>query len=249
MQNFANAWSFRENTLYLKREKCIPQAIVTAKKKYVCNVESNEDIYQRDKKTGAKKLKFATTGVEIVRSSTLQFSREKLQELVESLLKDFNKQHIRDEMIKIKQKFFELVREREVYSISIPSGVKKEPPTLEEYVRMDPSLRKKVDWRLRAGSVWNYLIENDPILSTQPLEPIYEGAKVKFLKIHNNRYGVTCIAYTGESCPQRLLDIFNPDWDKQWNVGFADVIGRLFVAVGWSKNLENDMSDVVIDYF
>ncbi len=249
MQQFSDYWSFRENTLYLKREKCIQQAIVTAKKKYICNVESNEDIYQRDKKTGNKKPKFSTTGVEIVRSSTLQFSREKLQELVVRLLVDFDKTYIREETLKIKEQFFKLVKDRDVYSISIPSGVKKNPPLLEDLVRMDRSQRKLVDWRLRAASVWNYLIENDPVLSTQPFEPIYEGSKVKFLKIHKNRYGVTCIAYTGESCPQRLLDVFFPDWNTQWNTGFANVIGRLFVAVGWSKNLENDMSDLVYDAF
>ena len=49
MLAYANKWNYLTNELFLKREKCIYKAIVTAKKKYICLVESMEDIVYLDK--------------------------------------------------------------------------------------------------------------------------------------------------------------------------------------------------------
>jgi len=90
MQNFADKYNFMKNTLTLKREKCITQCIVTAKKKYICNVESNEDIkiYDPDKR-------FQVTGLEIVRSSTTPFTRKFVLTCVKELLNTMDKKHVR----------------------------------------------------------------------------------------------------------------------------------------------------------
>ena len=242
MQRFADHWNYYENTLYLKREKCIHKAIVTAKKKYICHVESNEDIKYTKKK-------FAVTGLEIVRSSTTPFARERILSLIEELLEDKDKSRMREKYLEVKAEFWKHVHENDLYDISIPSGVKHQPPKWDEYIYWPEESRKAVDWRLRSASVWNHLIETDEILKEQALEPIFEGSKVKFIKVAPNQYGITSIAYVGNTCPDRLLEIFKPNWEEQWLKTFAQTMDRLYEAIGWGKNFENDERDLMVKLF
>lgn len=242
MDRYASKWNYKENTLFLKREKCIRQAIVTAKKKYICYVESNEDVKY-------KELKFAITGLEIVRSSTTPFARKRILDLVKTLLKDRNKAEVRAKYLTMKTEFYDLVHENNLYEIAQPSGVKATPPKWLDYRAWPIEDKKKLDWRLRAGSVWNHLIEHDEVLSEIALEPIFEGSKVKFIKVAPNDYGISTLAFVGDKCPDRLLEIFTPNWDAQWKTGFAQTMGRLFKAVGWGENLEYDERDLMRQIF
>ena len=242
MQRYADHWNYYENTLFLKREKCIHKAIVTAKKKYICHVESNEDIKY-------SKKKFAVTGLEIVRSSTTPFARERILSLIEELLEDKNKPRMREKYLEVKAEFWEHVHNNDLYDISIPSGVKHQPPKWSEYVNWSEESRKSVDWRLRSASVWNHLIETDEVLREEALEPIFEGSKVKFIKVAPNQYGISSIAYVGNKCPERLLEIFTPNWEEQWLKTFAQTMDRLYDAIGWGKNFENDERDLMVTLF
>lgn len=267
MQNFANFWNFKENTLFLKREKCINSAIVTTKKKYVCLIESNEDVKYAVPE-------FSTTGIEIIRSSTLPFAREHIKELVLELLKNPTKHEIQEKYLNIKKQFYEFVKSKDIYSISIPSGVGSNPPTLirrtisKEDLKIldenktpyifieDITSRKemwnKLDWRMRSAAIWNFLLEDESentALSALTLEPIYEGSKAKFLKVLPNKYGVSSVAYSGETCPKELLNIFQVDWDEQWQAGFSTVMSRLFKAIGWGEDIENDRRDLMAELF
>lgn len=244
MQSYAEQWNFRENTLFLKREKCISQAIVTAKKKYICNVESDEDI-----KITEEKDRFKTTGLEIVRSSTTPFARERILTLIKELLANMDKKYIREKYMEIKKEFFKLIEEHNYYPISIPSGIKSEPPKYADYENWPAEDRKKVDWRARSASVWNHLIENDDVLKGMMLEPIHAQAKVKFVKVTPNKFGINSIAYVGDECPEELLTIFNPNWKEQWEKTFAQVMDRMFIAIGWGKNFEQDQSELMMEIF
>lgn len=239
MTEYAQHWNYKENTLFLKREKCIHQAIVAAKKKYICYVESNEDIKY-------KELKFAITGLEIVRSSTTPFSRKYLLQLTADLLRDRNKLDIRARYMTIKREFFNVTRTDNPYEISIPSGISSDPPKYTDMVNWPEDIRKKVDWRLRAGSVWNYLIESDPELKSMTLEPIFASSKVKFLKVMPNIYGLSTIAYVGNQCPKRIYDYFMVDWREQWWKTFGKTMSRLFGAIGWSIDFEADKRDIMV---
>ena len=45
--------------------------------------------------------------------------------------------------------------------------------------------------------------------------------------------------------PPHLLELFTPDWEKHWKMSVAQVLGRLFKAVGWPEELEFDESEAV----
>lgn len=242
MQNFANKWNFIRNTLFLKREKCILKAIVTRKKKYICLVESNEDAKYDEPE-------FTTVGLEIIRSDTTPFARERLLILVKRLLDNLDKVDMRNKYLATKKEFFDLVKKKDIYSISIPSGIGSDPPSFTEMQTWADEQKKEVDWRCRAGSVWNHLLETDPVLSSMTLEPIFENTKAKFIKVNENKYGLNSVAYVGDTCPSRILELFNPDWNMQWEKTFGDKMGRLFEAVGWSKDFENDTRDLMAAIF
>ena len=255
MLAYAQQWNYFVNELFLKREKCIHKAIVTAKKKYICLVESMEDIVYLDKghKENGKWVKgtlevkpeFAITGLEIVRSSTTLFSRERMMDMVTLMLNTMDKKVVRDRLLEMKREYYELVKKNDFTHLSCPSGVKEEPPTLAEMYRMPKEELARVDWRRRAAAVWNYLIEFDPVLSQFPYEPIAAGDKMKFVKKADALYGVTVICYTGDEMPPHLLELFTPDWEKHWKMSVAQVLGRLFKAVGWPEELEFDESEAV----
>ena len=260
MLAYAMKWGYLTNELFLKREKCIYKAIVTAKKKYICEAESNEDIVYLDKEPvkdetgkvvqiGSMELTpdFAVTGLEIVRSSTTLFSRERMMDMVKLMLKTMDRGVVRERLLDIKREFFQAVSDGKYAYISMPSGMKEEPVPYQVQVHLPHEELAKLDWRRRAASVWNYLIEFDPILSKEPYEPISAGEKMKFIKVADNQFDVSIICYTGEECPQRLIDMFHVDWDAQWKVSVAQILGRLFTAVGWPEDLEYDESDAMLE--
>ena len=240
MAEYAKKWNYKDNTLFLKREKCIDKAIVTAKKKYICYVQSNEDIKY-------KTPEFAITGLEIVRSSTTPFGRKYIMKLVTDLLNIRDKFDIKRRYFEIKKEFFDITRSEHIYNIAIPSGVKTDPPKYLDMINMPKGT--KIDWRVRSASVWNHLIETDPALKELTLEPIYGGAKVKFIDVHPNKFGISKLAFVGNECPSRVFDYFKPDWDAQWETTFGKSMGRLFEAVGWNSNFERDDRDLINELF
>lgn len=258
MLRYAEQWNYYTNELFLKREKCIFKAIVTAKKKYICLVESMEDIVYLDqghkgddgwvKGTLDVKPEYAITGLELVRSSTALFGKDRMMDMVNLMMDTMDRSVVRKKLLEMKTEFFNAVREENFTYIACPSGVKGEPPTYAELETMHPDLRSNIDWRVQAGSVWNYLIESDPVLSQTPYEPIYAGSKMKFIKKADTLFGVSIICFTGEECPKRLLEIFHPDWEKHWTVSVAQILGRLFSAVGWDEQLEYDESEFMLEW-
>jgi hypothetical protein len=190
---------------------------------------------------------FAVTGLEIVRSSTTLFSRERMMDMVKLMLKTMDKAVVRERLLEIKREFYQAVKDGKYSYIAMPSGMKEEPVPYPIQCRLPQEELGKLDWRRRAASVWNYLIENDPVLSKEPYEPITAGEKMKFLKKADEDYGVSIICYTGNECPQRLIDLFHINWDEQWKVSVAQILGRLFTAVGWPEELEYDESDAMLE--
>lgn len=251
MLGYANQFNFRTNELFLKREKCIYKTIVTAKKKYICVAESNEDIVYLDKKDPDLHIKphFAITGLEIVRSSTTMFSKGRMMTTVELMLDTMDKVTLRKRVIEIKDEYCQKIIEGAFSEISCPSGVKEEPPPYEEMIHFDQEMLKKIDWRRKSASVWNYLILNDRELSKYPYEPIHSGDKMKYIKVCENPFGISSIGYTGDTVPPRLLKLFTPDWEGHWKVTVSNILGRLFKAVGWGDNIEENQEEIMNELF
>ena len=262
MLAYANKWNYLTNELFLKREKCIFKAIVTAKKKYICLVESMEDIVYLDqghkdddgnwiKGDLSVKPEYAITGLELVRSSTALFGKDRMMKMVDLMMDGLDRKKVRNALLQMKKEFFEAVEKNDINYIACPSGVKTEPPPYEILQKMTTEEKQanKYEWRCQGASVWNYLILNDPELSKHTYEPVGAGSKIRFIKKADKLFGVSIICYTGDECPKRLLEIFHPDWEEHWKTSVAQILGRLFEAVGWPEELEYDESDFMMEFF
>jgi DNA polymerase elongation subunit (family B) len=252
MQKYQSKWNYMHDTIFLKREKCIMQAIVVAKKKYICLTESNEDSRYYEKGTLTPKLDYAVTGMEIIRSSTTPFSRKHIQGIIDVMLDGMDKNRTRDAYLEVKKLFFDVVRSENAYDICIPSGVGSDPPDYNYWSQLSSEQQKidRLDWRVKCGMIWNHLIETDPVLSKEFYEPIHESSKAKFINITpNNEYGANKVAFTGREVPPRLLEIFNVNWESQWTTTYGNAMGKLFSSVGWSTDLENDERDTMMELF
>jgi hypothetical protein len=172
-----------------------------------------------------------------------------MMNMVDLMMDSMDKTVVRKRLLEIKKEFFDAVQAENYSYIACPCGVKNDPPPLALLESMPADEKKKIDWRVKAGTVWNYLIQNDPELSKFPYEPVYAGSKIRFIKKSDRLFGVSVICYTGDDCPKRLLEIFHPDWEEHWKVCVAQVLGRLFKAVGWPEELEYDESDFMMAMF
>lgn len=237
LQKFADKWNsmnFETNPYYMKREKCILGALVLAKKKYMCSVESNEDYIYPE-------LKPMTTGMEIVRSSTAPFSRKRLKEMAWTMVNELDKSKMQKLYNKAKADFYHHVEENDILPISTPSGIGKNPPPVDVVMTT-----KGHHYLVYAGAVWNHLLKNDPVLSESTFEPIYQSSKVKILKVSPyNPWRTNYIAYTGTECPDRLLEIFDVEWESQFEKIYGKTTEKFFETVGWPKKIENDIGDVM----
>jgi DNA polymerase elongation subunit (family B) len=265
MADFGARWNYYDpDQIFLKREKCIRECIVTAMKKYICTVESNEDIRymlpmkkkeSEDYKTAYMEnanwfcyLDYGVTGLEIVRSSTSKFTRERVSDMVKFMLRTMDKEAVRVKYMEARADFVKHVENGEYFDIAIPSGISADPPDWLEYQQMPDKERKKIDWRLRAGSLWNYLIENDEELSKTTYEPMFEASKVKFFKVAPNSFGLSSMAVSSQDAVERMFHLIGtPDWDDQWRSTYKQTMERFFAAVGWGTNIETDVSATMMD--
>jgi hypothetical protein len=178
----------------------------------------------------------AITGLEIVRSSTAPFARAYLKELAWDLVNGAEHENMRLKMAEIKTDFYDHIDNGDIYPISKPSGIGKDPPAIEEAM-----YAKGLHYLIPAASLWNHLIRTDPILSKGGYEPIMKGSKVKTLDISPvNPWKAKFIAYNDKRAVDRLLDIFQVDWDMTFDKVIANTAGTFFEKVGWKKNIISD---------
>ena len=163
-------------------------------------------------------------------------------DMVKLMLKTMDRDMVRSRLLEMKKEFFEAVKAKNYSYIACPSGMKEEPIPYLKMITMPRAEIAEIDWRRKGASVWNYLIETDKELSKEPYEPIYAGDKMKFIKKakEDDSFGTSIICYSGKECPERLLQLFHADWEAQWHTSVAQILGRLFKAVGWPEELEYD---------
>jgi DNA polymerase I len=215
-----------EQLINLKREKIITQKIITAKKKYVDEILANEDKLYIDKP------KISVTGIEIVRTDTPSFCRDKLKKSINK----FFETHCED-----KSKIIEYIKEVKdefikspIKEIAIPKGVSdynKYANNVQEYISNGLRYPDSCPIHVRASMNYNYLIEKMHL----PFKPITNGTKIKYIHIaSNNEIHQDIIAFINE-WPKEFDKIFNVDYDRQFNRTFIAVLQRLFDVLNWGE--------------
>lgn len=225
-----------------KREKIITQKFILAKKKYADEIIANEDKIYIDEP------KISITGIEIVRTDTPKFSRERIMNVVKEIFKVKGKD--REKVINKLRDIHEDFLKAEPTDIAIPKGVKdyqKFAEPIETYVAKGKlNYPKHLPIHVRASMNYNFIVAKNKL----PFMYINNGTKMKYIHVSSskNELSQNVIGFINE-WPKEFNDMFMIDKDAQWNRVFQNVIQRFFNGLGWGDiKLEENTLDELIQF-
>lgn len=211
-----------ENIINFKREKVITKMYIQKKKKYITQIVANEEVVY-DK----PKLKF--TGIEIVRSDTPLYCREKLEEFF-SYMFDQERLDYDDLNQRIKDYYKEFKTQDPKY-VSINKAVKEYEKYCypgEWYIANGLSFKKRTPMHVKSAAHYNYLIQELNL----PLSEISSGNKTKIVYLKKNNFlGIGSLSFIG-NWPEEFNEHFKIDFEMQFQKYFIDVVQRMFDIVG-----------------
>ena len=211
------------NVMNFKREKIITKMMVLAKKKYcVLCIDKEGTIYPEPK--------LQVTGIEVVRTSTPSFCRDKITEVMKFILKHEDKKRTLEYLREIYDEF----KESKIDDISFPRGISdydKYANDISEYVKNGLTFIPSTPIHVRASMCYNYMIHTKKI----KLQHISNGSKIRFLYVKdNNDIHSNVMGYMGR-WPKKFDKLFEVDYDLQWKKSFEDIIQRFFDVLDWNK--------------
>lgn len=214
LAEYVNAYAQK---MRMKRECIAESGFWQGKKRYALNIWDNEGV-----RYSSPKMK--PMGIEIVRSATPKFVREKLKEAVEIILS-------KDEQTlkKFVDETYEGFRNAPLSEIAFPRGVN----TLDKYFTpVGP--KKGTQAHIRAAIIYNMLLEQLNI--SVKYEKINQGDKIKFIWLKQpNLIGSDVIAFVSE-LPEEFEIHQSIDYHTQFDKSFKKPILAFANAVGWTLN-------------
>lgn len=217
-------------------ERISESIISLAKKKYIQHVSFEDGIpYERLTYLFPK-------GVELVRSSTPLFAREKIINIVKYLFENSDSFNIKDllKLIKGLRKEFELA---DIDDISMQSSCSNyESKVLNDKV-IPFQFVPGAHFAVKASAYHNYLIAQDKELQKK-YEPIKSGTKIKYYYC-KNAPGGEIFAYIRGSYPIEVAPKI--DYDKQFAKSILSPINSIIEPLGMPEITER--LSVVMDIF
>lgn len=220
-----------ENRLNFKLEIAADKAIWLGKKKYALRAHSSEGV------TFAKP-KYKIKGLEMVRSSTPRFVRDKLDVALKTVF-DTNERETQKYIEKVREEFMQLPYQQ----IAFPRGANN----LDEYSDSKTIYQKgkgvSTPIQVRAALLYNHYLKVHGLDGTYPL--IGEGEKLKFMylklpnKIHEN-----VIAFPAEGkVPEEFGILQKVDYEEQFNKTFLASMEIILDAIKWSAVEHSSLED------
>ena len=234
LEEYAESYGIK-NREDFELERISESIINIAKKKYIQHIVYEDGIpYERLNYIFPK-------GVELVRSSTPAFAREKIVEIVKYLFSHPDDFNIKDllKLVKNLRKEFELA---DIDSICMQSSVSK----YEEKVLNDKeslSFVSGTHFAVKAAAYYNFLLHKEKSLNSK-YERITSGTKIKFYHCKNKRIN-DMFAYIRGSYPMEIA----PEicYDTQFQKCILSPINSIITPLGMptiSKRLS-----IVMDIF
>lgn len=211
-----------KNTIHFKREAIASKALfLNAKKHYAMWVINSEGVEIEEK----NRLKLV--GIEVVRSSTPQFAREYLKDLIQLILLDGNYDKVCDYLQKIFVKFNKASPDE----IGFPSSVNN----LEEYLikyKKNGGF-KSTPMHIRAAILYNSLIQKDENLKRK-YDFIKSGDKIKFMYIIPNSLWEENVFAWKDKYPKDISLQNFIDREEQFKRSIISPISSIFSVLQWN---------------
>ena len=224
LAEYINAY---EQKMQMKREALADKGIWTAKKRYILNVYNNEGVEYA-------KPKVKVMGLEMVKSSTPSFCREKLWEAIDVILSGTE-----EKVIEFIEKTREKFKSANVPEIAFPRGVNG----LEKF--RDKSgkgiFEKGCPIHVRGSLIYNNLIKSNKLGKKYQL--IKEGEKIKFIYLTEpNNIQSNVISFTG-MLPEELDIKKYIDYNTQFNKSFVEPLKIILDSIGWKTEQVSSLEE------
>lgn len=203
----------------MKRESIANKGIWTAKKKYMLNVLMGEEgIY-------LKQPELKVMGVEMVKSSTPQVSRDALKKSID-LIMNYSKKDLKAFVNEFKKDFRAFLPE----DIAFPRSCNH----LIDYTDPVNIFKKSTPIAVRGSLLYNYYINKKKLQKKYPI--IKDGEKIKYLYLKKpNVIGEHVISFPGILPKEFELDEYI-DYDTQYEKTFLDPLQLILDTIGWKLN-------------
>lgn len=217
-----------KNWFHLKRESIATGSIFVQKKKYACRVIDDEGTTYDEPKLKVK-------GMEIVRSSTPSFCRDKIKDIVNLMIDTMDKKKVIEDIRDIRKEFYE----EDIINIAFPRGIRH----MDKWIDEKGGIVSRCPIHVRSAINYNKLLKQNKLQGHY--EEIHEGTKIKFIYIkpNNNIINGQNIIGFAEVLPEEYgLDKFI-DMETQFNKSFMSPIQTLCEAVSWGR-INIDTEDI-----
>lgn len=212
LRDYMNAYSQK---MKMKREALCDAAIWTAKKRYILNVYDNEGVRYA-------KPKVKISGLEMKKSSTPAFFRDKMLKCVDIMLGGTE-----DDMIAYIKQVRQSMKECDPAEIAFPRGVNG----ITEYADAANIFAKGSPIHVRGSLIYNHLIKKKKLHKVY--EPIKEGDKIKFIYlIEPNPVNSNIISFLN-TIPKEFDLTSYIDVETQFTKAFLEPVKIILDCIGW----------------
>lgn len=221
---YANRYGV-EQLINFQRENIMTKMLILAKKKYAMEVIDKEGEYYKSPKLKIK-------GIEIVRTDSPKFCRNKIKFVIDEIFRTEDKKHILDVLRTLKKEF--CISDPD--SVASPSGISdytKYAEPIDKYIENGLKYPLSCPIHVRASINYNYMLVKYKL----PCTPVSNGSKMKYVYIlDNNELGQNIIGFVGK-WPEQFNEKFKVDYELQWEKCFLSVIERFFTVLGWGNKI------------
>ena len=222
LAGYVNAY---EQKMQMKREALADKGIWTAKKRYILNVYNNEGIEYA-------KPKVKVMGLEMIKSSTPSFCRERLWKAVDVILSGTE-----DEVIRFIEQTQAEFKSANIPDIAFPRGVNG----LEKFSDAKTLFGKGCPIHVRGSLIYNHLIKSKKLDKKYQL--IKEGEKIKFIYLAEpNTIQSNVISFTG-MLPEELDIKKYIDYNTQFTKSFVEPLKIILDSIGWKTEHVSSLED------
>ena len=213
-----------EQKMLMEREVISDSSVFIAKKRYIMNVLDNEGFRY-------KEPKIKMMGVEAVRSSTPEFCRNKIKEMINIILNKTEKEA---------QMFVKQTKEEFFNSDFVDIAFPRTANETKKFVDESSMFKKGTPIHIRGSIFYNHFIKELGL--TDKYELIENGTKIKFCYLKRGNPLHSNVISTPAVLPKELkLDDYI-DYQLQFEKAFIQPIENIMNLVGWKKEKQADLT-------
>ena len=224
LSEYVNAY---EQKMIMKREALADKGIWTAKKRYILNVYNNEGVEYA-------KPKVKVMGLEMIKSSTPSFCREKLWQAIDVILSGTE-----EDVVQFIDKTRDEFKVADIANIAFPRGVNG----LEKF--RDKSgkaiFEKGCPIHVRGSLIYNSLLMNRKLSKKYPT--IKEGEKIKFIYLAEPNTIQSNVISFPQGLPKELDLTKYVDYTTQFEKSFVEPLKIILDSIGWKTEKVSSLED------